>query len=540
MSEPDTPLTQTDLSNLHARAQRQFAAGDYRGAHGLCLRLVEADEDHADAWFLLGMIALEHGQAGKALPLIEKAIRLGADTAECRAQQARCLVMLREPRNAIAVATRALDQAADALTLDTLGVVLTKAGDHGAAEPAFRRACERDPDNPQFRFNLASCLQILGDLDGAAAQYREAIRLKPDFCRALWSLAGVEKATPERNLLGDLLPLRERPLSAGDDLYVGHALAKTYEDLGDYDAAFRALVDGKRQRRAQIAYRIGRDRELFAAMRDVVDAAFVSREDGFRGRVDAPGVGEIRADEPIFVCGMPRTGTTLVERILSSHRDVLSMGELNQFGWLVKRAAKTPSNRVLDAETVAANERIDFARLGQAYIGSTRPRTGAERHFVDKMPLNFLYAGFIRRALPEAKIICLRRNPMDTCLSNFRQLFSTEFSYYDYAYDIEDTGRYYRLFDELIAHFRDVMPGAILEVEYEAVVADIESEARRIVEYCGLAWDPMCIEFHRNTSAVATASAAQVRQPVYRGAVARWRRYGAHLDPLKRVLGVAD
>ncbi len=179
-------------------------------------------------------------------------------------------------------------------------------------------------------------------------------------------------------------------------------------------------------------------------------------------------------------------------------------------------------------------------RLGADYLASTRPLTGATPRFVDKMPLNVLYAGLIHRALPNARIVCLRRDPMDVCLSNFRQLFATGFSYYDYAYDLEDVARYYVGFDRLVAHWRRTLPAdRFTEIAYEDLVADQEGATRRLLAFCALRWDPRCLDFHENRAPVATASSVQVRRPLYSTAVGRWRRYGEALEPMRRVLAEA-
>jgi hypothetical protein len=198
---------------------------------------------------------------------------------------------------------------------------------------------------------------------------------------------------------------------------------------------------------------------------------------------------------------------------------------------------------VLDVPTLTAARQLDVQRIGADYVASTRPRTGHTRHFIDKMPLNFFYAGIIRRALPNAKIICVRRHPLDTCLANYRQLFATNFPYYNYAYDLLDTGCYYLRFAALMEHWRGTLGGNYCEVRYEAVIEDVEREARRLVEFCGLSWDPTCLSFHRSEQPVATASAVQVRQPIYKSSVARWRKYWQELAPLRRLFiehGVID
>jgi hypothetical protein len=233
---------------------------------------------------------------------------------------------------------------------------------------------------------------------------------------------------------------------------------------------------------------------------------------------------------------MPRTGTTLVERILSSHPQVFAAGELTNFGLASKRATGTGSNRVLDPETLVASASCDAYALGETYLDSTRPRTGHTERFIDKMPLNFFYAALIRRALPNAKIVCLRRNPLDTCLSNYRQLFATGFSYYDYAYDLLDIGRYFAGFSKLADHWARTLGGNYLEVHYERVVENTPQEARRLLEFCELPWDPACVAFERNAAPVATASSVQVRQPIYRTGLERWRHYQRELAPLEVLL----
>ena len=209
-----------------------------------------------------------------------------------------------------------------------------------------------------------------------------------------------------------------------------------------------------------------------------------------------------------------------------------SAGESQNFGVLLKRACRTPSPQVLDEDTLAQSLHVDLQALGRDYVERTRPPGQARPRFVDKMPLNFFYLGHIARALPAASIVVLRRHPLDTGLSNFRQLFATGFSYYDYARDLGDIGRYYVQFDRLIAHWRATLPGRVHEVRYEALVADQRAETGRLLAHCRLPWEEACLHFEHNEQAVATASAVQVRQPLYASSVGRWRRFERHLQPL--------
>ena len=240
--------------------------------------------------------------------------------------------------------------------------------------------------------------------------------------------------------------------------------------------------------------------------------------------------------EPIFVIGMPRSGTTLVERILSSHPMVRSAGELRNF--MVALDSGTgglPGFIFNDAFAERARD-IDWSRLGSLYLDSIRHLSGTAPHFVDKLPHNFLFAGFIACALPRAKIVCLRRDAVDTCLSNFRQVFALKSPYFDYSFDLLDTGRYYLLFDRLMSHWRRVLPGRILEIQYEDLVADQEDNTRRLLDFCGLPWDEACLSFEQNQAPVATASAMQVRNAMNRNSIGRWRHYEAQLSGLLQVL----
>ena len=240
--------------------------------------------------------------------------------------------------------------------------------------------------------------------------------------------------------------------------------------------------------------------------------------------------------EPIFIVGMPRTGTTLLQQILSGHSRVFAAGELQNFPLQVKRLTGSTATGLLDLDTMTRAPGLDMAQLGSAYVESSRPRTGHTQHFIDKLPLNFLFLGLIHLALPNAKLVCLRRDPMDTCLSNYRQLFAASFTHYRYNLDLLDCGRYYIGFDQTMRHWHDVMPGKILEVHYEALVAEPEPVVRELLAHCNLPWEAACLDFDKRDTSVATPSAVQVRQGIYTSSVNRWRRYGDAMQPLYALL----
>ena len=401
---------------------------------------------------------------------------------------------------------------------------LVLAGAHELALSAWRRAAMLAPDNAEIALELGMTEQALGDIGPAAASFRRAIALAPNSAEAFHALTQIERQSLMNNHIAALERIFALPDKNGlQSLNAGHALAKTYEDFGDLGQSFAWLRKAKAIRARQNPY--GAAREIAAA-----EAAMktLGPANGFA------------SEEPIFIVGMPRTGTSLVDRIVSSHAGVTSAGELNNFTQLMKAMVDTGDNLPLDAVTLNAAANVDFSVLGRSYVESTRPATGEKPRFIDKAPINYLLAGLIHRALPNARIICLARDPMDVCLSLYRQRFVTDKPYYNYSYDLANTARAFALHRKVVAHWREVLPGdRFTEVRYENVVADLEGEARRLIAFCGLEWDPRCLAFHENMSGISTPSATQVRQPLYSTSIGRWRKYGALLDPAADVLARA-
>ena len=233
---------------------------------------------------------------------------------------------------------------------------------------------------------------------------------------------------------------------------------------------------------------------------------------------------------------MPRSGTTLVERIITSHSQVASGGELQDFGLAVKELAKTPSNQVLDLPTLQAAEQLSFAELGSRYLERTSFLLNNKKYLVDKLPFNFFYVGLIRRALPNAKIVCLLRDPMDTCIGNFRQLFSLSSPYFAYAYDLESTGRFYKNFYSLVHHWQNLFPHNVRLQSYEELVTRPAEEIPALIDFCGLSWEAACLQVEKNKAPVSTASKVQVREAINTRSIGRWRQYAAHTAKLEALL----
>jgi len=510
---------------LHQQAQKALNQGLYQQAHQHLILILQQDKYFADAYFLLAMIASVHHNLAKAIELIKQANALAPNNPEYLSQLAKHYALDNNHVEALHFAELAAKLTAQSsLTLDTLGVTYSQMGLHEKAVHFFKKSVAINDKNPNYFFNLGASLKFIGDFDGARKAYEKTILMAPKYYKAHSALTGLGGISKDNNHISLLEELFKQTQHADDRLHIGHALAREYESLEDFDKAFHYLEMAKKFKLKHLKYSIDEDKALFSSLASHFKDCKHSLFQGFNTK------------EAIFVVGMPRSGTTLVERIISQHTDVTSAGELQHFGLLVKKMAKTPSNRVIDAETVAATKDINFKELGKSYIDSTRAITGKTAKFVDKMPLNVLYVGFILQALPKAKIVCLDRNPLDTIVSNFRQLFAVNQSYYNYSYDLESTAEFYLLFKELAALWLALFPENFYLVNYEKLVNDPLNEAKKLIDFCGLSWQEQCVNIDQNTAPVATASALQVRSPINNRSIGNWKKYDAYLDGVKEIL----
>jgi tetratricopeptide (TPR) repeat protein len=512
-------------NNLFAKATAEYNRGNHRQAFELGKALLPVAPDHAGLHYLIGLAALDLKEMPTAIKYLQRAVKLDPLRGDYAAQFAKVLSLVNQQAVALAVVDRTLTLSSlDATSLDTLGVVLSRANEHERARILYARAVEQQPSRVDLHYNLAKSLMSLGKLDEAEQEMEACLDLAPESWEIHLTLSYLRTQTMANNhleRLQSMLPkCADKP---GAQTHMHLALFKEYEDLADYPRAFEHLALGKAAGKAGRNYSREREEALFAALTQALPMPEMA-------------VAGFPTDEPIFVIGMPRSGTTLVERIISSHPDVHSAGELHNFPVTFKQLSGNRSRLLLDPETIDCASTIDWRRVGEAYIAGTRPTTGHKPHFIDKLPHNFLYAGFIAQALPQAKIICLRRDPMDTCLSNFRQLFALESTRYDYSFDLLDTGHYYVLFDRLMAHWQQLFPGRILEVDYETLVESQEASSRQLLAFCGLPWDDACLRFEHNPAPVATASSVQVRRPMYRSSLRRWKHYEAQTADLQKLL----
>ena len=496
------------------------------------------------------------GRSEEASRHYAQALELSAGEADFHLNRGKALHRLGRDEEAIAEYEQSLAlRSDDADALNALGNALQSLGRHGEAADRYREALALQPDLAAAHNNLANSLHALSRHEEAIAAYEAAIAARPDNAAAhsnlgtaLRELGRLEQARrsfeqavalePERagfhlNLAemkrfaaGDpqlarleALAACEARLPAEEQVELHFALAKARADLGDCAAAFRHLRRANALKRREIAYDEAESLALLERIAAAVTPALIAAKAGLGDPAEAP----------VFIIGMPRSGTSLVEQILASHPEVFGAGELTLFTAL---ASDGPAAFPAD---VAAMDGAALRALGARYVERLVARAPAARRITDKLPANFLLAGLIHLALPRARIIHVRRDPLDTCWSCFATLFTAG---QPFAFDLPELGRYYRAYERLMAHWRAVLPqDAMLEIDYEAIVADLPGAARRMIAYCGLDWDEACLAFHRTERAVRTASVTQVRQPIYGSSIGRWRPYAAELGPLLAALG---
>ncbi|MEO8331846.1 MAG: sulfotransferase [Gallionella sp.] len=507
---------------LKGFGQLDDAAESYR-------RALKLNPAYAEAYSNLGNVLRDLGKLDEAAASYRNALKIKPDSATAHNNLGTALKDLGNLEAAIESYRRALEIKPDYAEAHTnLGNVQKDLGQFDEALKSYRRALEIDPRCDEAMLGISHLCVINGEMNEAQALVIKALEIKPDNLEARFLLANTRKAQAGDENLAALLAVEEKSRSSGSPLpdktaiSLHFALGKCFDDLGDPDQAFPHFIEGCKLRRATFKYDAARVTQHFNEVIRVFDKATLAR---LRGGGNPSRV-------PIFVLGMPRSGTTLTEQIIASHPDVYGAGELPDMLRIVQREvagkSRFPGN-------ILALDQENLARWGDDYVAGLRKRAPDALHITDKLPDNFMFIGLIHVMLPNAKIIHVNRNPVDTCLSCFTKLSSRGL---EQSYDLTELGRYYVDYARLMDHWRDVLPaGAFLDVQYEDIVAGQETQARRIIEFCGLEWNDACIDFHKHKRAVNTASMTQVRRPIYKSSLERWRAYEKYLGPLLDALG---
>ncbi len=405
------------------------------------------------------------------------------------------------------------------------GTVLLAEGRDEEAERAFKRALELDEKHVPARLGLGRALMERGDLPEAEKLFRACLDADEESrLAAVCSLVHIKKVkpdAPEIAIMEEEAKKLDGPLIDFKVLQLTFALGKMHDDLKQYDRAFPYFIEGCRVKRKSFDYSVNDRTKEIARTKAVFTKDFMKSHAG----------AGYDSDVPIFVLGMPRSGTTLTEQILSSHPDVYGAGELRDLSAQIDALPQA-------ADFAAKMEAIDDAALtemGRKYVEGLKARANGEARVTDKMPANFHYIGLIKLMLPNAKIVHVMRNPADTCVSCFTRNFANG---QNFSYDLAELGHYYRTYRELMAHWREILPaGSFYDLSYEKLVDDTETEAKKLLAYCNLPWDDVCLDFHKTKRNIRTTSVTQVRQPIYKSSKERWRNYERHLAPLLNALG---
>jgi tetratricopeptide (TPR) repeat protein len=455
-------------------------------AEALLRQATQAAPDFLAALLLLGPVLLERSKHLEAIEAFRTATTLSPDHADAWAGLG----------NACARASRVEDSA-----------------------QAFARAVALDPDMPGSQMGYAHVLKTLGDQPRSIAAYRAAIRAKPDFGEVYWSLANLKTFRfTDEDVAAMEAQLEGAALSASADIHFRFALGKAFEDRGDYDRAWHYYHTGNERQRGEVSF----DPTEFELRQSKIMSVF-SRE-----FIAANAGSGDPAPDPIFIVGLPRTGSTLIEQILASHSQVEGTSELPILGKIASSIGRYRRDNLHYPEAVRDLRKKDWRAYGQQYMEETRRHRSTSRpFFTDKLPNNFSHVGLIHLILPNAKIINTRRHPLDSCLGVYKQLFGHG---QHFTYDMFELAEYYKQYHEVMSHWHDVLPGKVLDVHYEDTVTGLETQVRRILAHCGLPFEEQCLRFHETERAVKTASSEQVRQPIYTSALGKWRRYGKYLD----------
>ena len=515
---------QSKLRQLWELGQQQVISGRLLEAQSSFESLVKIDPWHVAGRLLLASVVLAQGRVRAAAEQTRYAAFAMPADADMICRVAQCLVRVGEINAARACMRHPeIGRSRSGPALAGLAHIYQGLNLHSESLALMDRARALGFDSPDFRYFRAIQLQFNGRVAEAEEELEGCLRLGPTFGRASLTLARLRKWTAADNHL-DFIRRRLREVEQGTEDHAAFEFAqyKELEDLGRYDEAWSALQRANAVMHERLKHRVQDEAALFDAVIARCDGEFTRRPGH---RFDGP--------MPIFIVGMPRSGTTLLERILGNHSQVTPAGELADFSRQWRWVTDRHGHKLLDEALVEAAGETDFAEVGRRYLEQTRWRAGGRPYYVDKLPPNFMLAGFIRRALPQAKIVHMSREPMDLCFSNYRALFGDAFAY---SYDLDALAAHHRQYRRLMAHWHAVMPGAIHDVDYAALVQDTEAATRALLGHCGLPFEAGCLDTAGNPAPVATLSSAQVREPIHARALGAWKPYATQLTGLRQAL----
>lgn len=495
---------------------------DFSNAINACTALNQSYPKHAEGWYITSRLALQLNNPAHALNLIEKSRLLEPLSIRWKLHQIHCLAATNEREKSLLLA-RELTKSCldDSLICEELALFFCHYEQFEEAKNLYTNAVKFNKNSTQLYYNLGSVQRYLGELNLAIDSCDKAIALERFNADAHFLRSSLSKQSNQSNHIIEL-----EQITHSDSIHpvakakIHFALAKELEDCQRYEESFESRKRGAKLYRDQLDYQATSDIAFIRQIKSVYNKELFSQN--IKGSDNK---------ETIFVLGLPRSGTTLVERIIGNHKDVFSAGELTNFTHqMVAMMENLSTNSNLSrTELVQLSSQMNFKQLGESYVQSTRPSTAARPRFIDKFPQNSLYAGIIHLALPGAKIVLLERHPLDVCYAIYKQLFT---EIYQFSYDLNELADYYIAYHQLMEHWKEVLPGIIHVVRYEELVTDLKSETEKLLAHCHLSWQAECLEFHNNRQASTTASASQVREKLYSSSIGLWKNYQTQLAPL--------
>jgi Flp pilus assembly protein TadD len=511
-----------DAEKLHKVVSQLIQQNNFREAIQGCQALNSNHPSFAEGWFLTSLVAIKINNLPLSLQAINEAINLKSSNYRYLLHKIHLLQHSGNQEKSIELTLQMSElNISESAVLEELAFLLSKTQHINKAKQLFEKALKLKPNSDSLYHNIAAMQNFLGEINDAITSCNLALKINPHNYSVLFLRSELSK-----NLLtSNHIPELESLIKDGIKDPIGHsqvcfALAKEYEDCKNYAASFRVRKQGAAIYRKNMSYDLDSDISFNKKLIETYDKkSIINSSDGYN------------SNAPIFILGLPRSGSTLVERILSSHSKVSSAGELTNFTHqMIGLMEQLPViNNPSRDDMVAASSQLNFNQLGSAYIKSTASLAGQKQHFIDKFPQNALYAGLIHKALPKARIILVERNPLDVCYAMYKQLFT---EIYQFSYDLDELARYYISHHKLMTHWKNVMPDIVHVVRYEQLVDDIETTTKDLLAHCNLSWEPQCLDFHKNKQASMTASASQVRQKLYRTSIGMWRNYENELQPL--------
>ena len=515
---PGHPMLITNLGNA---LQLQ---GEIKKAVNWFNKAITQDPNFVGAHNNLGNALRELGQFREAVAAYRRAIEIDSTNADTYNNLGSLLIDLDELDDAVTYLTKSIEiDPRHREAYNGLGNALGFMGETDKAIGSYRKAIEINPGHKDAHNGLGNMLSDMGEIDAAIVSYRRAIEIDPGNANVYRSLSNIKNFSEYDDDIHSMESLHSAEnISNEQKMHLKFGLGKAYEDLGKYEKSMEIILQANHLKRASFEYSISEAEDLFRNIKSIFSLEFFADRKG-TGNPD---------QTPIFILGMPRSGTSLVEQILASHPDVFGAGELHDLRILTSKISNTDSSREFP-ECVVDLDSVALEKLGIEYITRIRNYSEDSKYVTDKMPYNFLRIGLIKSILPNACIINCTRDPMDNCLSLFKNYFPKGHAY---SYDMTELGQYYNLYLDLMAYWKNTLPGFIYDLSYESLVADQDLQTRQLLDYCHLPWDDACLDFHKTRRKVRTASNAQVRRPIYKDSVKLWKQYENQLDPLRAAI----